>query len=137
MPYSPCVESVRHTDIPVSEKGRTFRILNPERTTVLKVQVDGCLLIERQCCDYLFDVAKNNTIYYVELKGKNINKAVSQLLSTAQHFKNTHRDRTKVFHVVSSRVPGTTPQKQRLLKSFRAKTGCRLIVKNGSNQVTV
>ena len=97
MTYLNCGITVRHPDIPVQENGRKFRILNAQRSKIIKVQVDGCVIKQRTACDYLFDVKKNNTIYYVELKGKNILKAVEQLIATMEHFKEFHENRTKEF----------------------------------------
>lgn len=137
MTYGACGKIVNHRDIPVSERGKTFRIRNNDKSRVIIVQVDGCMMKQIEACDYLFDVAKNNTIYYVELKGKNIEKAVKQLLSTMRFFKSTHQDKSKEFHIVASRVPGTTAQNQKLLREFRSETGFKLIIKSSSQTISV
>jgi len=137
MTYGSCAETVCHRNIRVREMGRTFRILNSGESDVTIVEVDGCLIKQQKACDYLFDISKNNAIHYVELKGKNTTKAVGQLLATMAFFKKTHEGKSKNFYIVASRVPGTTAQKQKLLREFRSKTGCKLFIRSGSLEISI
>ncbi len=73
----------------VEENGRRFQIQGTVEN-VDKIKVDGCLCSDQQTkkCDYLF-IYKNGDVklyVFVELKGKNIETAIKQLVSTIEIF---------------------------------------------------
>ena len=69
-----------------------YLLQNPDSKKVSKYIVDNCLLTnlkEEEKCDYLFEVAGNNTIdgYFVELKGSDVIKAIDQLINSIKNLK--------------------------------------------------
>ena len=113
-----CSEERADPIIAVTEKGKTFRLLNPKRRTIVQVEVDGCLITgERERCDWLFVVPLEPTppshrVCYVELKGKNVEKAISQIMSTIDYTKKQYAKYNKEAYIVCSRVPQESPSTQ-------------------------
>ncbi len=68
----------------VSEKGKTFQIDNKERYEVACVKVDDCVFNKKDGikCDFLFEIAAKKKLFYVELKGSDIIKAIRQIGET-------------------------------------------------------
>ena len=127
-----CSVERKDPDIAVSEKGKTFRLNNPNRRTILQVKVDGCLITgEHKRCDWLFVVPlasephkpPKHRVCYVELKGKNIEKAYSQITSTIEHTKQQYDKFNKEAYIISSRVPRGGPSIQtlqiKLMRDFK------------------
>jgi len=81
-PLDDCVETVRDSKPKVEDNGRKAVFLNPERASIKKVKVDGCLITgEVLKADYI--VSKPEVIdVIVELKGKDIYHARDQILAT-------------------------------------------------------
>lgn len=127
MSFADYSEPTRNPKITVSENGRKFTIINNSRLLVIKIKVDGCLINDhRERCDYLFEVSDPCTeAIYLELKGKDVEKAYSQLLSTLGYLSPRHSKVKKQCHIVASRVPkmSTSIQvlKVKLDKSHQAK----------------
>ncbi|MCM1259021.1 MAG: hypothetical protein NC307_14380 [Roseburia sp.] len=61
------------------ENGREHRANNKGEDDVRKYKLDGDLVKNEKCCDYLVlnDTKKN--AYFIELKGRNVSDAVEQL----------------------------------------------------------
>ncbi len=121
--------------IAVSEKGKTFRLNNPNRRTILQVKVDGCLITgERERCDYLFEVPldpppPSHRVCYVELKGKNVEKAMSQIISTIEYTKQQYANFKKEAYIISSRVPTASPSTQDMSIKLKKYYGTKLTIK--------
>ena len=71
--------------------------------------------------------------YFVELKGKNISKAINQIITTLQVFFRegimTHISLQKAF-IVSSRVPQTDRTIDKLKEDMMKKHKCPVKIKN-------
>lgn len=132
MDYSDCASQRRDVHIAVAENQRTFRLHNPAKRLVVQVKVDGCLMphnMER--CDYLFEIPGENDlsgpqVFYAELKGKDVLKAISQIRSTMDHTRYCHQAYEKICCVVASRiVPAMRADIQaetvKLRKNYQAK----------------
>ena len=62
------------------EHNKKYIAHNPNRKfNVRKYQLDGNLIKNKTCCDYLVLDDSNTKAYYVELKGQDIQKALEQL----------------------------------------------------------
>jgi len=131
-----CNEKSRDIDIPVHEHGRTFRLLNPSRKWINKVAVDTCYITTGLRCDYLFEVEQQK-VYYVELKGKNIEHAVKQLRTTMNYCKSEHATCPKECHIVASRVPKMSTSIQKSKKEFKQKYAAALYVHTKEKIITV
>ena len=77
-----CVDTVRDSKPKIEENGRKAVFLNPERASIKRVKVDGCLVKgDVLKADYI--VSKPEVIdVIVELKGKDIYHARDQILAT-------------------------------------------------------
>lgn len=72
----------------VSEKKKYYRIQNQSLKTIANWRVDGCLIKNETACDYLFLIGneKEEAVYWVELKGSDIEYAAMQILNTIPKF---------------------------------------------------
>ncbi len=139
MDFVRCTEESRNKKVTVTEKRKKFVILNSKKNRIRKVQVDGCLIDDdRERCDYLCEIYKpSSLVFYVELKGKGIEKAISQLGATLGYCKTVHSGMEKRCYIVSSRVPQSGPKVQVLKKRFLQTHGVQLIIKNWVIEVCV
>ena len=98
--YPDCTFCSRGKQISVQEKKRKYILQNPLEQKVCRVRIDGCV-IQSQAqakCDYLItvckpednnaqsDISSSGDVYFVELKGKDIIRAVEQLTETIKYF---------------------------------------------------
>ena len=127
MDFKKCSETNNNKVISTSENHKTFRIKNINSRKIRKVEVDGCLISDdRKRCDYLFEIDKPITkVIYLELKGKNINRAYEQLEATIGYLKKRHEAVKKEAYIIASRVPKnrttTRPLKVNMQKACNVK----------------
>jgi len=117
-----CNELSSNKIIAVSEKGRKFTIENNSKHNINKVTVDGCYITSGKRCDYLFELLPNEnveTVFYVELKGKDIAKAIEQLEATVKICATIHKGLEKCSFIVASRVPKSGTSTQIFKKEFK------------------
>lgn len=130
-----CSRTRTDPHIAVTEKSKTFRLDNPNRRAVVEIKVDGCLIDdERERCDYIFELPENRTCY-VELKGKNVEKACGQILATMEYTKQQYASYKKTGYIVASRVPAETPVVQAARIKLKKNYGAALQIK--STELTV
>ena len=128
--------------ISVSENKMTFTICNSSRVGVNKVTVDGCYMSSSsKKCDFLFEIISSedevSKVYYVELKGRNIEHAIEQLISTMSFCKTEHRGIYKECHIVCSRVPKAGPESQIFKSKFLKATSVQLFINTRIHTVNV
>ena len=130
-----------NTRLHAEENGRKFSIVvhgyRFDYQFVDKVKVDSFLVDNniRSCCDYFFryvhdDKIKNNI--FVELKGKNIDKAYDQISQTIKIFRNNDVVAgNSVINgvIVSSRVPNSGGRDREHKEEFRHGQKGRLEIK--------
>jgi hypothetical protein len=58
---------------------REYTGKNPNKKELKGLRVDDCLIKEGQKCDYLLINVNNKTLYFIELKGSDLIKAVDQI----------------------------------------------------------
>jgi hypothetical protein len=134
MSYQSCGRTRSDKFISVEEKGKVFRISNPTQKPVFQVRVDNCLITgNRERCDFLFEVngAGNacTDVVFVELKGRDIKKALSQLESTIKITNGRYRNITPLCYVVASSVPASNPAVTQAMIKFRRDLGAQLVVR--------
>jgi hypothetical protein len=118
------------------ENGKKFIFNNPNRKTICKVRVDNCLITDQTIkkCDFLFSIQEDNKYYLVELKGKAIDIAIEQIVSTFDiinlKIKAAAQNYTGI--IVSSAVPKAANQK---FKNFQDKIyrDKKLLIKRKQN----
>ncbi len=76
----------------VTEKGKTFQLDNKSRLEVGCIRIDDCVFKGRDGikCDFLFEVESKRKLFYVELKGSDILKAISQIYETLKQTKSVY-----------------------------------------------
>lgn len=96
------------------------------KNLVRHYKLDGDLVKQQKCCDYLLvnDTLKN--AYFIELKGRNIDEAVLQLKSGAQLCKSELPNYTFYYRIVASKVRTHEIQKTEFRK-FKDACGNRLM----------
>ena len=132
MSYEKCTSVVKDTRVVVQENRSSFELVNEARHAIEKVKVDGCLITgDQERCDWLL-VAKCNpdVAYFVELKGCDLKKAVSQLGATLNATKDRYKSTNRKCYAVTTRVPKQGPSVQMLARAFYKEHSVPLEVKN-------
>jgi len=120
-------DCIRYTgdkkDCCVTEKGKTFRLINNHQFVITVFEVDSCLIKDNneKKCDFLLLVDKKQECraYFVELKGTDLTGAIQQVLNSINIlYKSLHE------HKIYARIVGkrVTPN----IKSRRVKLDERL-----------
>ncbi len=81
-----CIESLHHSKIKVHDKGTNVSavFLNPEKRTVERIRVDGCLApVGQTAVDFLVSMP-NVVDVIVELKGTDLRRAFEQVEATIE-----------------------------------------------------
>lgn len=116
-----------------SENGKRFEITSQEDFT--KIKIDDCLIASQNIekCDFGFVRHLNNQFYFVELKGKDIQKAYNQIIGTINYF-NAHLikipQNMRFGFIISSYVPKAGIAPNILKQDFAKKFGKKLEIKN-------
>lgn len=108
-----------------AENGRKFTIQLPKNSseTFCRVKVDGCVILEdaaQERCDFMFKRCRNEEVYFVELKGKDVEKGYSQIKSTIEFLRpklKFQREKVSAFIIVS-RSPLSSTRLQALRNEF-------------------
>jgi hypothetical protein len=112
------IYSGRKKDCPVSEKGKTYRIINNSGFELKVYQVDPCLINEnnQQKCDYLFVISEHDvrSAYFIELKGTGLTDAINQIMNSVNFLYKSVQEYKLFGRIVGKNV---TPN----IKSRRAK----------------
>ncbi len=110
------------------EKSKKIIIKNVSRVRINEVKVDKCLIEDELKCDWLYEIECDELekIYYVELKGKDINHALKQIINTIDYCEKNygHKNCNKYACVVLSRYPkedSTIQNKKRELNKRKIK----------------
>jgi len=116
-----------------SENGKRFEINSNEDFT--RIKIDGCLITLQNVekCDFGFVRHSNDDFYFVELKGKEIEKAYKQILTTIDYFNRNLiviPKNKKFGFIVSSMVPKAGVSTNNLKQDFAKKYGKILEIKN-------
>jgi hypothetical protein len=102
----------------VSEKGKTFRLINNSGSKFSVYKVDGCLIKENneQKCDHLIVIHKDQhgIAYFIELKGTGLSDAINQLMNSITLLYKSINEHKIYARIVGKRV---TPN----IKSRRSK----------------
>ena len=114
-----------------SEKGRSFELQHPKGWQSEKIKIDGGLISgnETEKCDYAITIINNsdkNYLFFIELKGHDLMKAISQLESTINQLITTHFSNfpDRQAHAVCSRIiPNVTTSAQVAAVRFKKKYG--------------
>ncbi len=138
---SNCNNTNANKIIPVTENKSTFRIINRSLLTVNKVAVDGCYQEgSSKKCDYLFEIIHDSnvdTVYYVELKGRDVEHGIKQLTSTIKYCNAIHGNIKKESYIVLSHSKLNATKLQIIKSEFLKKNKSLLVVKTIKFEVTI
>ena len=127
---SSCIENNKTV---VEENKRKFVIDPSTRDPCCRIQVDDCLIsdLKIEKCDFWFHHCSQSNNVFVELKGQNIKKAYSQILSTLNWLKPKIDIPKEKCHaaIVVSNSPMSRAEIQNLKSDFKKKHGSRLEIK--------
>jgi hypothetical protein len=84
LPRNNCMEFFDDTRkiVVVEEKNRKYVGENSNGKSFTKYRVDGCLIIEGKKCDYMLINNDESKAYFIELKGRDLIRAVEQIECT-------------------------------------------------------
>lgn len=109
-----CISNRNDRKCVVEENGKSAVFNNPEGAAFDLGTVDGCLIAdERERCDFFFRL--EHKIYLIELKGRDVGKAVSQICSTIDHLPNEIGKRRITPVIVTSTSPAISAKQKYLL----------------------
>lgn len=119
------------------ENGKKYQLNNLSDITIRKVKVDKCLPqnVGERRCDFLMDIEELNRVFFIELKGGDLNKAVNQIYSTVLYLKTEFMNYRIDARIVGSRdVPGfkNTPDYKKLAKEILPTKGT---IERGTNNI--
>lgn len=119
------------------ENKKKYVLVNNSRIEVRKVKVDKCLAqkIGEKRCDFLMDIEELNRVFFIELKGGDLNKAVNQIYSTILFLKSEFMNFRIDARIVGSRdVPEfkNTPDYKKLAKEVLPTKGT---IEIGTNNI--
>lgn len=108
---------------------REHRANNPQRKFDLRhYKLDGVLIQQTKCCDFLLINDSRKKAYLIELKGRNIDDAVDQLEAGEEKCKAELEGYTFFYRIVCSKAKTHKIQNNKFRK-FREKYGARLKMK--------
>lgn len=108
---------------------RMHRAINPgQQFHVRHYQLDGDIVKQQKCCDYLLINDSSKTAYFIELKGGNIDDAVPQLQKGADFCRPELPGYSFYYRIVASKVRTHDVQKNTFRK-FKDSCGSRLVYK--------
>lgn len=105
------------------DKGSPCRhiAINPGRKFALRqYQLDGKLIKQQRCCDYLLLNDTKKKAYFIELKGSDMLTGIRQLESTGSYMKQELAAYTFFYRLVTSRV-NTHDVKSNEFRKFKEK----------------
>jgi len=113
-----CTEELNHPRVTVKAHGRSATFLNPAKARIRKVDVD-CWLGAADTPKADFLLCKPGVVdVVVELKGKEIHRAIEQIVATHAHWKKTSSCSAKIGGLI---VFTRSPERSATLDSFKAK----------------
>lgn len=138
MDYARCTVPTKDSKIVVQENKSRFEVINKNKIEVKKVEVDGCLINDhREKCDWIISIASLNKAFFIELKGCDIDKAISQLKSTLNHTKGEYESFERQCFAVTTRIPKHGASMRKKSIDFFKKTKTTLCVKNLNSKVNI
>ncbi len=107
------------------------RATNPKRQFDLRhYRLDGGLIQQEKCCDYILINDSRKKAYLIELKGGNIDEAIGQLEAGEQKCRPELKEYSFFYRIVCSKARTHKIQSSKFRK-FKEKCAGRLELKEG------
>jgi hypothetical protein len=132
MDYDLCSTEITSSRLVVQENRSRFEVTNSRRESLKKIQVDGCLINDhREKCDWIIEINnQSQRVLFIELKGCNVDKAISQLKSTLVHTRERYVDYAKECFAVTTRIPKHGASTRKKCLDFHKNTKVTLSIRN-------
>jgi hypothetical protein len=132
MDYDLCSTETTDSRVVVQENRSRFEVQNSGRESLKKVQVDGCLIDDHiEKCDWIIEVNnQSQRALFIELKGCDVDKAISQLKSTLVHTQIRYANYAKECFAVTTRIPKHGASIRKKCLDFHRQTKVTLSIKN-------
>lgn len=132
MDFEACSTDTIDSIITVRENKSKFEVYNRSKKNIRKVQVDGCLISDdKEKCDWIIEVDSDKKMaLFVELKGCNLDKAISQLSSTLHDTRKKYFDYERSCYAVTTRIPKHNSDVRKRSIEFYKRNKVTLQVKN-------
>ena len=104
------------------------------KSDVRQYQLDGKLVVDETCCDYLVLNDSTKSAYFIELKGSDIRTAVSQLEVTERRFRAELKGYAMFYRIIAKKMR-THELKSIRSGSFRIsmEQNCNMLLKRWKN----
>lgn len=132
MALADCREITNVSKIKVEENQRKAVFLNDPRENYFRTKVDGCLVVHTLASDWVVSKPTVGDVV-VELKGKDVNHAIKQIVSTLSYWKKEGLSNGKLAGlIVCTQYPkiSTTVQKAQELIAKDYKAPLHVVTKN-------
>lgn len=102
---------------------RIYRVINPDgKFDVRKYRLDGKLVKNKKCCDFTVINDTSRMVYYIELKGRDVGRAVEQLLAGEKICHNELPDYLSYYRIIASKSP-TIKSEPKNFRNLKEKVG--------------
>jgi len=117
-----CCEVKKYKKIVLKDRKspNIFVLINNLKRNVGKIKLDECAYYQYigQRCDFAINCIEKNVTLFIELKGKNLEKALGQLRNSINKLKNHSCNKIYAFCVLT-RTPSMTTKIQTIKKDLR------------------
>jgi len=106
MKFEKCVTPLTNKVVSIAENGKKCIFRNSHQIEIRKIKFDQCLIPQTQLsCDYGIWVDLHNKCYFIELKGKDIKHACSQIVATINYVRENHNEELSSMEIIAAIVP--------------------------------
>lgn len=128
----------RNPIVPVKENKSAINFFNKNKDCIAKIHIDGGLIksSEKKKADYMVINCDKKTSYIIELKGCDLVKACSQILSTVNEIKHYIDGSVINARIILTRVisPSLNSSEQKKLQKFCKDKGGTLIIRSALHE---
>lgn len=138
MEFEKCTALTNNKITPLKENNSQFIIKNSNQHPLKKIQVDGCLIDKaEEKCDWLVVCDTTSRALFIELKGCDVDKAISQLSNTVKLTKEFIKTQLKECYVVCTRYPKSSTTMQLRQLKFYKENNATLSIKSIKAEVEI
>ncbi len=130
-----CTTRTNRKLITFSENRSTLIFNNIEQVEAICVIVDGCQITTGIRCDHL--MIANKIEHFIELKGQDLNHAISQLKTTIKALSSNAATQPKIAYIICTRSPLNSAEIQNLQVQFKKKYNSHLVIKSSPFKTSI